>query len=217
MAPPVARDAPAAGGIVRVSVPRLSRDSLQRRTERFTVRVRNLSCEGVGSGSGFAIDATTLITNRHVVAGAERLEVNTWAGRTLQVEAAEVGVLGDVAFVRVAEQLPVSADLGGSATPGSEITAVGYPLGGPFAVSSGVVIDRIPGDAFGVPGTVLRVNAEVQPGNSGGPLLDGQGRVAGVVYAIEISTGFGLAFPLSTMDALLEQAGTTVVPPCGFE
>ena len=198
-----------------MTVPALSRDSYERRAERLTVRVRNLSCQGVGTGSGFAVDGSTLVTNRHVVAGADRLEVNTWDGRTLEVRAAEVGVLGDVAYVRVEGELPVVGDLSGRAQAGSDVAAVGYPLGGPFVIERGVVIDRVQGDEFGVPGEILRINAPLEPGNSGGPLLDAEGRVAGVVYAIEVATGFGLAFPISTMDALLATAGTTGVPPCG--
>lgn len=217
MAPPLVREVAAARGIERVTLPPLSRDSFERRAERLTVRVRNLSCQGVGTGSGFAVDRSTLVTNRHVVAGADRLEVNTWDGRTLEVRAAEVGVLGDVAYVTVDGDLPVVADLSGIAPPGSDVRAVGYPLGGPFVIAEGTVIDRIRGDAFGVPGDILRISASLQPGNSGGPLLDGQGKVAGVVYAIELATGFGLAFPISTMDALVAAAGTTPVPPCGSE
>jgi S1-C subfamily serine protease len=216
-APAVLPDAPAARGIAGVTVPTLSRDGYQRRAERVTVRVRNLSCQGVGTGSGFAVDASTLVTNRHVVAGADLLEVNTSDGRTLEVATAEVGVLGDVAFVGVDGTLPVAASLDGRAEPGSEIAAVGYPLGGPLTLSRGVVIDRIDGSRFDVPGPIVRISAEVQPGNSGGPLLDRQGRVAGVVYAIEIATGLGLAIPMDTVESLLAAGGTTTVPPCGSE
>ncbi len=217
LAPPLEEEVPAAEGIVRVRVPSLAQDGFERKADRLTVRVRNLSCVGVGTGSGFAIDDRTLMTNRHVVAGASELEVNTWDGRTLRVSAAEVGVLGDVAFMEVDGELPVVGDLDGSAPTGSEIAAVGYPLGGAFTIAEGVVIDRIPGDAFEVPGEIVRINADVQPGNSGGPLLDNQGRVVAVVYAIEIATGFGLAIPIDTVDELLARAGTTAVPPCGYE
>ena len=217
VAPPVVPEVAAARGIDRVVVPPLSRDGFQRRAERITVRVRNLSCQGVGTGSGFAIDASTLVTNRHVVAGADLLEINTFEGRTLEVTAAQVGVLGDLAFVTVDGALPVAADLGGQTAPGSEIAAVGYPLGGPLTLSRGTVIDRVPGDGFAVQGPVVRISAEVQPGNSGGPLLDRRGRVAGVVYAIEVATGFGLAIPMDTVDSLLAAGGTTSVPPCGAE
>ncbi len=126
-------------------------------------------------------------------------------------------MLGDVAFVTVEGPLPVSANLDGRASPGSEIAAVGYPLGGPFTLARGIVIDRVAGERFGVQGPIVRISAEVHPGNSGGPLLDRRGRLAGVVYAVEIATGFGLAITMDTVDSLLEEAGTTTVPPCGTE
>jgi S1-C subfamily serine protease len=199
------------------SVPVLSRDRYERRAEQFTVRVRNLSCEGLGTGSGFVVDESTLVTNRHVVAGADMLEIDTWDGQRFEVAAAAVGVLGDVAFVSVDGALPVSANLDGEADPGSDIAAVGYPQGGPFTLSRGVVIDHVAGEEFGVEGPVARISAEVQPGNSGGPLLDERGRVAGVVYAIEIATGHGLAIPMETVRALLDRGGTTEIPECGAE
>lgn len=217
VAPPVLKDAPASNGIVAVNVPTLSRDGFKRRAERITLRVRNLSCEGIATGSGFAVDSSTLVTNRHVVAGAARLEVDTSDGRSLEVTAAEVGVLGDVAFVTVGGSLPFVADIAGTAGEGAQIAAVGYPLGGPLTISKGIVIDRVVGNRLNVPGTIMRISAPVQPGNSGGPLLDRRGRVVGVVYAIEIASGFGLAIPISTVDSLLASAGTTEVPACGSE
>ena len=200
-----------------MALPTLNQDSFKRKAKQITVRVRNLTCEGVATGSGFAIDRHTLVTNRHVVAGAERLEVDTADGRTLEVSTARVGVLGDVAFVTIDGTLPVSADLSGTAAQGADIAAVGYPLGGPFTITRGVVIDRIDGFDFNVPGEIVRISAEVQPGNSGGPLLDRNGRVAGVVYAIERATGLGLAIPMDTVNALIDDAGFEAVPACGEE
>jgi S1-C subfamily serine protease len=217
VAPRVTPDAPAARDIGKVSIPTLSRDSFERRAERITVRLRNLTCAGLGTGSGFAIDSSTLITNRHVVAGADRLEVNTSDGRTFEVTAAEVGVLGDIALVTIDGELPVIADLTGQAGPGSAIAAVGYPEGGPFTITRGLVVDRLAGEPFGIDGSVIRISAEVRPGNSGGPLLDRRGRVAGVVFALETDSGLGLAIPMGTVRSLLDQAGTTAVPPCGYE
>jgi S1-C subfamily serine protease len=216
-APAVTPDAPAAKGIARVELPTLSQDSFTREATQITVRVRNLTCQGVARGSGFAIDRHTLVTNRHVVAGAERLEVDTADGTTLKVSTARVGVLGDVAFVTVDGVLPVSANLSGKADQGEDIAAVGYPLGGPLTITQGIVIDRIDGSRFHVQGNILRISAEVQPGNSGGPLLDRKGHVAGVVYAIEVATGLGLAIPMDTVNTLIDEAGFEAVPACGAE
>lgn len=214
-APAVLADDPAARGIANVRLPTLSEDGFERKAEALTVRVRNLGCEGLATGSGFAVSSDVLITNRHVVAGADQLEVDTSDGRSLQVDAASVGVLGDVAAIQVNGTLPVVAQLKGQAQPGASVTAVGYPLGGPLALSRGVVVDSVYEPA--VRGRVLRITARVEPGNSGGPLLDSRGRVVGIVFAIETATRLGLAIPISTVSSLLQQAGTTTVPPCGSE
>jgi S1-C subfamily serine protease len=81
---------------VRVKVPKVAADSYRRRAQKLTTRVRNISCLGVGVSSGFAVDRDIQITNRHVLAGASVLEVSTWDGQTLEVDAAKVGVLGDI-------------------------------------------------------------------------------------------------------------------------
>jgi S1-C subfamily serine protease len=198
-------------------LPTLARDSAERRARALTVRVRNTSCLGVGTGSGFAIDADTLITNRHVLAGASELEVSTWDGRSLPVSSASVGVLGDIGIVDVDGSLPRPGKYGNAVKAGDVVTAVGYPLGGELTLRKGVVIDLVDGERFDVPGLVLRMSAQVRPGNSGGPVLDQQGRIVAVVFALEIATGLALAIPIETMEKLLQSAGLEQVPPCGFE
>jgi S1-C subfamily serine protease len=201
----------------RVRLPRLARDSAERRARRLTARVRNVTCEGVIRGSGFALGPSLLVTNRHVLAGAEELEVSTWDGRTLEVSSATVGVLGDVGFARVEGRLPVVGAFGPPPRAGDLVTAVGYPRGGPLTLSEGAVVDRVDGGNLGVPGEVVRLTARVRPGNSGGPLLDRRGRIAGIVYAIEQGTGFGLAIPVDTLRRLERVGGFEDVPPCGAE
>jgi S1-C subfamily serine protease len=61
----------------------------------------------------------------------------------------------------------------------------------------------------------MRITTNVEPGNSGGSLLDNQGRVVGIVYAIEVATGYGLAIPLDTLRTLVQAGGFQSVPPCG--
>lgn len=156
-----------------------------------------------------------LITNRHVLAGAELLEVNTYDGRTLEVETAAVGVLGDVGVARVSGTLPLTAKFGEPLAAGAVVNVVGYPRGGALTITKGTVVDRIEGDRFGVPGIVMRLTARVEPGNSGGPVLDRDGRLVGIVYALEIATGFALAIPIDTLDTLVDVGGFQDVPPCG--
>ena len=185
-------------------------------------RPRRRAHQGLNSQTARSnVASTTLRKARGSITRSEKdvaqLEVNTADGRTLDVSTAQVGVLGDVAFVTVDGTLPVNANLEGRTPEGADVAAVGYPLGGPFTITRGGVIDRIDGFDFNVPGDILRISAEVQPGNSGGPLLDRRGRVAGVVYAIEIATGLGLAIPMDTVDALIDDGGLQAVPACGQE
>ncbi len=210
----VSESVPAA---IHARIPRLALDSGQRHAREATVRVRNIGCAGIATGSGFALAPDILITNRHVLAGADRLEISTANGRTLPVSFAAVGVLGDLGLVVTEGHLPATATYGPAPKPGDIITAVGYPLGGPLTFSPGTVVDRVDGQSFGVPGTVMRITAQIQPGNSGGPVFDRRGRIGGIVYAIELATGFGLAIPVDTLRDLVRAGGYEHVPPCGAD
>lgn len=194
----------------------LAANSIHRAAEEMTVRIRNINCEGLALGSGFAISPHVLITNRHVLAGASVLEVNTWDGRDDTVSTAAVGALGDLGVASVDQTLPHVAQFGTPAEAGDLVTVVGYPLGGPLTFAQGVVIDRVDGRPFGIDGGVLRITARVEHGNSGGPVFDTRGRVVGVVFAIETATGFGLAIPTDTVIALAQTGGFEDVPACGM-
>jgi S1-C subfamily serine protease len=211
---PVSGDVPEA---VRVEIPRLAKDSAERRANRLTVRVRNVSCLGVGVGSGFAIAKDVLVTNRHVLAGAESIEVSTWDGRTLRATAAEVGVLGDLGVAYVDGTLPQVGSYGSSPRPGDEVTVVGYPAGEELTLSYGTVVDLRQGARYEIPGRIMRLTSRVVPGNSGGPVLDRRGKIAGVVYAYELGTGLALAIPVDTLRRLVREGGYEPVPPCGSD
>jgi S1-C subfamily serine protease len=192
-------------------------NSLHRKAEEMVVRVRNINCQGLEIGSGFAIDAHTLLTNRHVLAGASELEISTWDGHDEQVSAAAVGRLVDLGVVTSKGTLPYHALAEAEPVVGEPVNVVGFPLGGPLTFSYGRIVGFVSGEDLGVPGQVMRLTADVQPGNSGGPVLDSRGRVVGIVYAIELSTGYGLAIPLDTLRTLIQSGGFQNVPPCGSE
>ena len=215
--PPVTAVAPQVEAAERIHLPVLARDSAERRARRLTVRVRNVSCLGVATGSGFAIAPDVLVTNRHVLAGASAVEVSTWNGKSLRATFSAVGVLGDVGVAVIKGKLPLVGAFGKAPGEGAPINAIGYPLGGPLTISPGVVVDRVDGGRLGVPGAVVRVTADVRPGNSGGPLLNRRGRIVGIVYAIERATGLGLAIPVDTFRRLVRIGGYEDVPPCGSE
>ncbi len=215
--PPLVEVDPDVRAEVAAHIPTLARDSAERRARRGTLRIRNTACDGVYTGSAFALDPHTLVTNRHVLAGASLLEVSTWDGRTVPVESASVSRLGDLGIARVERQLPQALPLGGKIPRGSSVTAVGFPLGGELRLLPGVLVDEVPGAPFGVPGRVMRLTADVQHGNSGGPVLDARGRVVGVVFAIEIRTQLALAIPVATLRHLVATGDLAPLPPCGSE
>lgn len=215
--PPIIRADPDAARLAQVKPATLARDGAERAARTMTVRVRNTGCQGVATGSGFALDRHTLVTNRHVLAGADELELGTWDGKSLNVSSASVGRLVDLGVVSTAATLPGVGRYGVRPRDGDDVAVVGYPLGGPLTITKGTVVDRVDGGKFEVPGEVMRMTALVQPGNSGGPVLDAKGRIVGVVFAIEIGTRLALAIPVDTLRGLISRGDLQGVPPCGSE
>lgn len=180
-----------------------------------TLRVRQRTCFGVGSGSGFAITDRVLVTNRHVVEGADALQVSTWDGRSFDVAISGIATADDLALVLVQGTLPQTLELHEPPARGDEVVAVGYPGGDELTFSSGRVIDHVDMRFFGEQAPSIRVSNQIRPGNSGGPLLDTEGRVVGVVYALETSTGYGLAVPIGALARAVESRDLFANPsPC---
>jgi S1-C subfamily serine protease len=195
----------------------LSTESAGQRSAEITVRVRNRACDFLATGSGFAVGRNLLVTNRHVVEEAEQLQLDTWDGKSIAVEVHAVAYLNDLALIQTIQNLPRVAELApGDPRDGATVSVVGFPLGGPMKTTKGRVVDTVTGTELGEEGRVVRITAKVQHGNSGGPLLDAEGRVAGVVYAIERSSGYGLAIPVSALRQFLAAGTPAGSPePCG--
>ena len=172
--------------------------------ERISVRVRNLGCFSLSTGSGFAIDATTLVTNRHVVEDSAELALSTYDGRDVGARAASIAELADLAVVRTDGELPAVPELApDDPERGDTVTIVGYPQGGRLTVTSGRVIARTTDPLNQHLGEVLVTDAHVEPGSSGSPVLDRRGRVVGVVYAMNAAEQ-SFVVPVSTLRELLE-------------
>jgi S1-C subfamily serine protease len=225
--PEVATVAPAARSTLARAPQKLAQDTLRRAAERLTLRVRNISCDGIATGSGFPVDAHTIITNRHVLAGAAVLQINTWDGTSLDADVDESSTarLVDIGATKVAASLPTVAELGPDPKPGQKVTAVGYPLGGPLTLSPGRVVRYLDGNSLpagiAFAGPVLQVSSRIKHGNSGGPLLDARGRVVGVIFAGEPGATdqdymkVAYAIPLSSVRTLMKAGGQQAVVPCG--
>jgi serine protease Do len=163
-----------------------------------------------GSGSGFIIDAAGyVLTNYHVIEGADRVTVTLDDGRALRAEVVGVDPAIDVALLRIAarDPLPV-APLGNSEAlrVGEWVCAIGNPLGYVHSVTVGVVsflgrkIFDPSLDAF------IQTDAAISFGNSGGPLIDSRGQVVGINTAISAQApSIGFAVPISQVIEVLPQ------------
>lgn len=187
-----------------------------RTTERVAVRVRNVGCGGVGTGSGFAVSKDLLVTNRHVVAGADTLQVSTYDGQDLLVETAGSAVVADLAIVRTRSALPAAVTLADTdPQSGDAVEIIGYPGGGRLTSSTGTVLGYDEDPLNGNAGQVVVTDARAEPGSSGSPMYDEAGLVVGVVYAATEDGSQSLAIPVSTLRALLDQTSfDDRVPPC---
>ena len=166
-----------------------------------------------GTGSGFIISANgRLITNAHVVEGAQQVKVTLKDGQTFDGQVVGTDSITDVAVVKIdGENLPI-ATLGktGNLTPGEWAIAIGNPLGLDNTVTVGIIsaLGRSSSEV-GVPDKRVRfiqTDAAINPGNSGGPLLNAQGEVIGINTAIRADAqGLGFAIPIETVWRIADQ------------
>jgi serine protease Do len=175
-----------------------------------------------GTGTGFIIDKTGFIlTNSHVVEGADDIRVSLFGGGRTESYAAKVvgrDSLSDTALIQLSE-MPAAAlqeaRFGDSAQmqPGDWVMAIGNPFGLSHTITVGV-ISALGRPFGGVPGReqpMLQTDAAINPGNSGGPLLNVRGEVVGINTAIYTAAqspanmGIGFAMPINAIRDLLPQ------------
>lgn len=187
---------------------------------------------GGGSGSGFVLDdAGNILTNFHVISGAESLEVTLYDGSTHPAELVGLDPSNDVAVVRIAvpKEKLVPLALGDSAKlqVGQKVLALGNPFGLQRTLTTGIVssLDRSIRAKNGrtIKG-IIQTDAAINPGNSGGPLLNARGEVIGVNTAILSqvgqSSGIGFAVPINTIKRILRpliEKGRVVRPDLGLK
>ena len=176
-----------------------------------------------GQGSGFVLDEQGYIaTNEHVVEGADSVTVRFQNGREVDAKVIGSDAATDVALIKVdlppAELTPLPLGDSSSISVGDSVMAIGNPLGLEWSLSAGVVsgLNRTIVSPNGAPiGGAIQTDAVVNPGNSGGPLVDSAGRVVGIVAQVATdrggNTGIGYAVPINTARRVMNQlrAGTT--------
>src|SRR5262245_8276453 len=173
-----------------------------------------------GSGSGFIVSADGyILTNNHVVEGAEQVTVRLLDRREFKAKVVGTDPNTDVAVLKIdARSLPPVA-LGNSddSRVGEWVLAIGNPLGEglTFTVTSGIVsakgraLSGLPGRGQGSIQDFIQTDAAINPGNSGGPLVSGRAEVIGINSAIASETGFysgyGFAIPINLARTVMNQ------------
>lgn len=171
-----------------------------------------------GSGSGFVYDDTHLVTNEHVVADAEELYVRYPSTGWRQASVVGTDVNSDLAVLSV-DAHPSAADplsfVDDEPAIGTQVVAIGNPYGLSGSVSAGIVsgVDRtLEGpNNFSIPDTI-QTDAAVNPGNSGGPLVNLGGEVVGI-----ISAGRGDNIGLAISSALTRRVVPSLIETGSYE
>jgi serine protease Do len=172
---------------------------------------------GVGSGVILTSDGY-ILTNRHVVEGADTLSVALWDGRELAASVVKISETTDLALIKVTATGLDAAAIGDSAalSVGQTAIAIGSPLGTyTETVTRGIVsgLDReitVTDQQTRREATLkglIQTDAAINPGNSGGPLLDIAGNVIGIDTAVATSAeGLGFAIPIGAASDLIDLA-----------
>ena len=169
-----------------------------------------------GTGSGFIIGADgQLITNAHVVDGAEKVRVTLKDGTSYEGKVLGTDSFTDVAAIKIDAQNLPTVNMGDAEnlTPGEWAIAIGNPLGLDNTVTVGIIsaLGRS-SSQVGVPDKRVRfiqTDAAINPGNSGGPLLNSAGEVIGINTAIRADAqGLGFAIPIETAQRIANQLFT---------
>ena len=200
---------------------KIARDPDVRRAGRSVVRVLGTAC-GLGiEGSGWVATPELVVTNAHVIAGEEDSTVNTQDGGSIEATPVHYDPDNDLALLRIDTELPplpISSD----PEPGTPGAVLGYPENGPYAISParmGETRTVISEDAYGngpISRSIAFLRGSVRSGNSGGPIVDGRGRVMATLFASTTSgPRGGFAVPNDVVERALDQATSPVdTGPC---
>jgi S1-C subfamily serine protease len=160
------------------------------------------SCGRGQEGSGAVVGFERVVTNAHVVAGVKRPKVQVaGVGKRYDARVVAFDAKRDLAVLSVPDLPSRPLPLGGEMERGDDAVVAGFPHDGPFVASAARVRSVLKAsgeDIYGRPGAIREVyslNASIEPGNSGGPVLNPAGEVIGVVFAKSLddaSTGYAL-------------------------
>ena len=176
-----------------------------RRAARSVVKIEGTSC-GLGvQGSGWVIRKGLVATNAHVIAGQEDTRVLAPNGKALEAAAVYVDARNDVALLQVPSLAVSPLEPARRTSSGERVVILGYPEDGPLTAVPGTVASATKllapnayGKRVGVR-TVVPFRGSVRPGSSGGPVLNGRGRVVAMTFAATRRTRGGLGVPVAVV------------------
>ncbi|MCL4221583.1 MAG: trypsin-like peptidase domain-containing protein [Phycisphaerales bacterium] len=189
------------------------------------LEVSSASSRSSTTGSGWVFDTQGhIITNSHVIRGADSIRVHFSDGRTLPAGVVGADPFTDIAVLRVNSDeglFPVQIARGALPRKGDRVYAFGSPFGFRFSMSEGIVsgLGRDPQGSLGLGGytNFIQTDAAVNPGNSGGPLVNVLGQLVGMNVAIATgrdtqgtteggdSAGISFAIPVGTIEPIIRQ------------
>ncbi len=180
------------------------REAVVAKVRPTVVQVNVVTASGEGLGSGVILDSRGyIITNNHVIAGAQSIQVTLYDGTSLSAYLVGADPLDDLAVLKVVTSSKLTAATLGDSSKlrvGQEVLAIGNPLGITQTVTSGIIsaLDR----AVSTIPDAIQTDAAINPGNSGGALVDLQGELVGIPTLSAIdpqfqtpANGVGFAIP----------------------
>jgi S1-C subfamily serine protease len=214
------------GPEARVPAPRaaIARDPQVAAASDSVVKILGTAC-GVGvEGSGWVASPGVVVTNAHVVAGQDDTRVLARGNEPgLEAQAIAFDSRNDLAILRVDALDAPSLDLASDPKSGTSAAILGFPLNGPYDVRAGrlgATREVVSQDAYGrgpVRREIVALRGAVRSGNSGGPMVDGGGRVVTTIFAATTSGprgGYGVPNAI-VRDALAGARGPVDTGPCG--
>jgi len=177
-----------------------------------------------GSGSGFVWDVDGhIVTNNHVVSGADEVDATLANGQTLPAQVVGVDSYYDIAVLKIEPEGQTLAPLeladSDEVRVGQTVIAIGNPFGLDRTLTSGLVSAlgrRVETDQGALIGQAIQTDAAINPGNSGGPLLDVRGRVIGMNTAINSPTGGSVGIGFAVPSNIIKRVVPVLITSGGY-
>ena len=167
----------------------------------------------VAIGSGFAVSENEVITNAHVISDARIINIETYSGGEIPAVVTAYDEALDLAVLYIEREslIPLAFASSDDISAGEDVYAVGAPKSMAYTMTKGIISSKsrmIQGQEY------IQVDAAVNEGNSGGPLLDSNGNVLGVItLKVADAEGIGMAIPITVVSRWLENSEPVMQAP----